>query len=920
MNDLSFGLRTRRFLGFAVVGFACISLLACGGSAEIALPLQTNNAPIKGELAVQPDPLGGLTAGVDYDTSKLTVSLVQGAVVPAGLAGTMPQGLAAADGSNAILRTDREYETVTDSIAARYNLTIRNQVYQGNVRLVGFGIPDGVDGQAVVSAMQNEFAGAVESVSFSMILRIDAEVNDPNYTSSTSTSGPQWGHRRIGCSTAWDTTRGAGVRVAVVDTGVHFAHEELQAQVLDPEVEFPGENLDIVNGNNTVEDTRGHGTFIAGLIAAEGNNNRTIVGVAYECEIIPIKISNNGSAWDVDMANGIILGANLGAKVVNISFGGVGFRSWFNTVMNDVRAAGVLVVSSAGNDWANETNYPGGYSAVLNVGSTQDNDARSLFSNWDSTVAIAAPGERLKSCAPGTSSYNTNGFGTSYSTPLVVAGAALLWAADPTLTVDEVETLLISTGQPTTGFTQGDVPRLDIGAALVGVSGVGIRAPLATKLVYSGTISLNPTVLGSADQVEVYLNGELVDSKSSAPFEFEIDTSAINFGLGEIEFIATSGELEAADTFRCIVDNSSPAFPVFENFDAPAPNFVGIDLRTFSLAFLQELKQVSSGEWTRTDVAENGPAAWTVQSTDVFDGAGAARLATDDLEYGSFELDALVSKKINLSSQSAATLVFQTHFNLEDGGFAYDKGWVFATADGGLSFTPAQFRSGGQAFFSGYQPDWSLAEIDLSAFAGETIHLALVFESDTFAVGENETAPKGWWVDGITVGVNYSTDLPTIDTVSLEPYIVLGNAVNITEVMLEVSGLQNVNRVRYILDVEPLGVITAEDITINTDTDPFDTLLEIPRVPNQLANLQVQYFDIDNNSGALIDIPIYVFNLPGDVDGNNIVNQADLDAFATMLGVTSADPGYLPFFDSDFDGIITEADAAAVGYFWGSSV
>jgi len=478
----------------------CLSVMACNSVSGIApTDPHTNLHQIKAEIAAAPVLIGENGELLKFDPTTLTVSLLEGAVVPDELRGLMPAGLAAADGSNVNLRSDRQYETVTDAIASHYNLTIRNQVYQGDVRLVGFNVPYDVDGASVITAMQREFSGAVETAEFSSILRIDAVVNDPDYGASTSTTGLQWGHRRIGCSRAWDMTRGAGIVVAVVDTGVHFAHEELQAQVLVPADAYPGQTLDIVNNDNTVEDTHGHGTFIAGLIAAEGNNNRTIIGAAYECEIIPIKISNDGVALDVDVANGIILATNLGAKVVNVSYGSTIYNDAINTAMNQVRQAGVLVVASAGNDGTNETNYPGGYDAVLNVGSTKVNDSRSDFSNWDETIEIAAPGESLKSCTPGTNTYNTNGFGTSYAAPMVAAAAGLLWAFDSTLSVNAVENLFLNTGQPTTDFTQNTVVRLDIAAAMDAACPVIITAPKAEQLVYSGVFALSLTVSGDPE-------------------------------------------------------------------------------------------------------------------------------------------------------------------------------------------------------------------------------------------------------------------------------------------------------------------------------------------------------------------------------------------------------------------------------------
>jgi hypothetical protein len=130
----------------------------------------------------------------------------------------------------------------------------------------------------------------------------------------------------------------------------------------------------------------------------------------------------------------------------------------------------------------------------------------------------------------------------------------------------------------------------------------------------------------------------------------------------------------------------------------------------------------------------------------------------------------------------------------------------------------------------------------------------------------------------------------------------------------------------YVLDCAPLGVSDLYDLVVPISSGiGFPGTIQIPtlpKMPNQLAMLRVKYFDSANNPGPQVDIPFYIFNQPGDVNADNQVDQTDLDLFKSsgQMGLGSADPGYIPFYDSDLDGVVTELDAAAVGYNWGNEI
>jgi PKD repeat protein len=374
---------------------------------------------------------------------------------PAGLAASMP---------NPSLRQNRQYEAVSDAIVVDCGLSLRQQVYRGTLNLASFDLPAGVDAQQALSRIRQQFSGQVAYALLSPRRAKHYAPNDPDYASGWI--GPLWDRWQIHCGSGWDITLGEdSVWIAVVDTGVRVTHEELVAQVINPASALPAAHCDVVNNDNTVEDLDGHGTFIAGVIAAEANNGRTLVGVAPHCRVLPVKISNDGYADTADIVAGCLLAGDLGARVVNLSFGGDELVPSEEQMVDQLTADGVLFVGSAGNDGQYYASYPAAFDNALCVGSTDFDDWCTDFSNWGLEVDLAAPGLDLKSCGfSSNSAYETGGQGTSYSAPMVAAAAGLLWSYDPTLTRAEVRDALEHHGAPAWNFAELIV-RLDLVAA-----------------------------------------------------------------------------------------------------------------------------------------------------------------------------------------------------------------------------------------------------------------------------------------------------------------------------------------------------------------------------------------------------------------------------------------------------------------------
>jgi thermitase len=275
--------------------------------------------------------------------------------------------------------------------------------------------------------------------------------NDPAF-------GQQWALPKIQAPAAWDLGQGAGVQVAVLDTGVDMRHTDLAGQVVA--------GPDMVDRDEQPQDEQGHGTHVAGTIAALTNNNLGVAGVAPAAKVLAIRVLDaQGSGSLSDIADGVLEAVKRGAKIINMSLGGDSDGQTLRAAIAEATAAGVLVVVAAGNDNTSRATYPAAYPGVLAVGATTASDQRASFSNYGTYVGIAAPGDRILSTKLGGGTTSLSG--TSMASPHVAAAAALVWGANPSLTAAQVRAALTRTGAPVTGFSQTpEVRRLDALAAL----------------------------------------------------------------------------------------------------------------------------------------------------------------------------------------------------------------------------------------------------------------------------------------------------------------------------------------------------------------------------------------------------------------------------------------------------------------------
>ncbi|MBU6428488.1 MAG: S8 family serine peptidase [Cyanobacteria bacterium REEB65] len=285
-----------------------------------------------------------------------------------------------------------------------------------------------------------------------------ADVGQPVYYPDPTQAdmfNEQWDMFKVAAPAAWGVVKGnSSVLVADVDSGVDYTHPALQESVVK------GHNF--VDGNDDPMDdpNTGHGTHTAGTIAANGS----VVGVAFGVKVLAVKVlDSNDYGTDDQVAAGIDYAVQAGVKILNLSAGDTDLSNVLDEAIANATKSGVLCVVAAGNDGTTAPFYPAVVPGVLAVGSVGMSDARSTWSNYGSYVNIAAPGENIVSTLPG--GYGI-GSGTSMAAPHVAGAAALLLSRYPQLTVDQLSQALTQSGDPTTGFTQSTVKRLNVKSAL----------------------------------------------------------------------------------------------------------------------------------------------------------------------------------------------------------------------------------------------------------------------------------------------------------------------------------------------------------------------------------------------------------------------------------------------------------------------
>ena len=347
----------------------------------------------------------------------------------------------------------------TKHILNKYNLTrlarpyhmVKNEKKLSNVFLLEFADFNHVE-EIIQDLIKNK---AIEYAEKIPLARHCLVPNDPSYNSST-----QWGLFKINAENAWNITTGsASVVVAVVDDAVQLTHPDLNANIWVNTGEIAGNGIDD-DGNGYIDDRNGydvadndndpnppstafaHGTHVAGIVGARGNNSTGIASIGYGIKVMAVK-STTTPTLVTNGYDGIVYAVNSGADIINMSWGGSSSSTTAASIITWAWNSGVVLIAAAGNNNVSTMFYPAGYAEVIAVASTSTVDDKSSFSNYGSWIDVSAPGSSIYSTVPmSTYAYMS---GTSMASPMVSGLAGLVKSVNPGMTPTDIRNCLTTT-------------------------------------------------------------------------------------------------------------------------------------------------------------------------------------------------------------------------------------------------------------------------------------------------------------------------------------------------------------------------------------------------------------------------------------------------------------------------------------------
>jgi thermitase len=423
-----------------------------------------------------------------------------------------------------------------------------------------------------------EDTGAVDYAEPDYVMLPAFTPNDPFLTN-------QWFHKKISSFNAWNFGFGnAVITVGICDSGFDLNHPDLVGRF-----KLPGYNT--VKDNTQIDAIHNHGTMTAGLIGATGNNTIGVAGLSWGIKILPIQIStsSDGASTYSDVSECIRYAADQGAKVVSLSYDFAYASALVNEAAAYLRSKGGLLVVAAGNG-GSDISVWGPSPNMTVVGATDENDLIASFSNFGTAVDLVGPGLNIFTTVPqGFYEYSS---GTSFSTPLVAATAALIYSLKPTLTPTEVETFILSKSLdlgPLGKDPQYGAGRLNAEAAIKTAATATDRTPPTIRIltpanaaVLSGNVSMTSTASDNVGvkSVTYTLDGVSIGTSALPPFSVLLNTQ--NYSNGAHTLLARAFDEfgnNASQSISVSISNAVRPPIVLDNLTAGARdsqrNFTG---------------------------------------------------------------------------------------------------------------------------------------------------------------------------------------------------------------------------------------------------------------------------------------------------------------------------------------------------------
>ena len=414
-------------------------------------------------------------------------------------------------------------------------------------------LPAGADERVAAELLRRD--PQIKSAEIDRLIAPDQVGNDTYYAS-------EWHLQTIQAPTAWDSSLGTGVTIAILDSGVDGTHPDLKGKLV------PGWNF--YDRNADTSDVFGHGTKVAGSAAATSNNATGVTGVAWNAKIMPVRISDTaGYAFYSTIAEGIYWAADNGAKVVNVSYAVHGSAS-VQTAANYLKTKGGLLINSAGNSGALDATLAN--SAMISVSATAIGDVRASWSSYGDYVDVSAPGVGIWTTVRGGGYAAVSG--TSFSSPITAGVVALMMSANPALKPTELENILKTTALDL-GSAGADrefgAGRINAAAAvqkalsLIAAATADVTAPkVAITAPGAGTVKgIVPVNVSATDnigvtKVELYANGVLVATDVTPAYSFSWDTRKLADGAAGLVAKAydSAGNIASSTSLSVTIANA----------------------------------------------------------------------------------------------------------------------------------------------------------------------------------------------------------------------------------------------------------------------------------------------------------------------------------------------------------------------------